>query len=281
MGFTDRDGSLQSLLSSTRLSVSLFVYTAVSLSVRLPGCQSLCSSTRLSVSLFVYPPANLSAHLPACQSLCPSTRLPISLSVCIVSVFLYRTVCLHVYLSVSPASLNICPLWQREHLPQESKCCFLLFSPTSFMQPSCRWHRMLWQLRLTLLCVWQTLTEPSWFIRVISRSSSAAIRNRIAGQVHWGWTLALDGLASKGKIDRTQTEFSQSTDLPFGSVCLSLSTPLLSLCDLICQVEKIFSEIHYIYVFPKVFSLLDLLVFEIVGLRFWKCWFEDCISDGL
>ena len=159
MGFTDRDGSLQSLLSSTRLSVSLFVYPAVSLSVRLPGCQSLCSSTRLSVSLFVDPAVSLSVRLPACQSLCSSTRLPVSvrlpacqslcpstrlpislsiyrLSVCIVSVFLSRTVCLHVYLSVSPESLNICALLQREHLLRKQVLFFV--SPTSFMQPSCR-----------------------------------------------------------------------------------------------------------------------------------------------
>ena len=160
MGFTDRDGSLQSLLSSTRLPVSLFVYPPVSLSVRLsgcqslfvyppaslsahlPACQSLCPSTRLPISLPIYPPASLSVRLPACQSLCPSTRLPISLSVyrlsvCIVSVFLSRIVCLHVYLSVRQI-LSIVVHCYRESTCSESKCCFLLFSPTSFMQPSCR-----------------------------------------------------------------------------------------------------------------------------------------------
>ena len=216
MGFTDRDGSLQSLLSSTRLSVSLFVYTAVSLSVRLPGCQSLCSSTRLSVSLFVYPPANLSAHLPACQSLCPSTRLPISLSVCIVSVFLYRTVCLHVYLSVSPASLNICPLWQREHLLRKQVLLFVVFAHllyAAFVQVT---PNALTAQADTAVCL-TTLTEPSWFIRVISRSSSAAIRNRIAGQVHWGelspWTVLPARAKSTGRKPNSVNQLTFLLDL--------------------------------------------------------------------
>ena len=150
----------QSLCSSTRLSVSLFVYPPVSLSVRLPACQSLCSSIRLSVSvrlpacqslcpstrlpisLSVYPPANLSAHLPACQSLCPSTRLPISLpiyppanlSVRLPPVRLY-SLCLslsHCLSSCvficSPDSLNSCPLLQREHLLRKQVLFFVVFT---------------------------------------------------------------------------------------------------------------------------------------------------------
>ena len=119
-------------LLSTRLSVSLFVYPPVSLSVRLSGCQSL----------FVYPPASLSAHLPACQSLCPSTRLPISLpiyppanlSVRLPPVRLY-SLCLslsHCLSSCvficSPDSLNSCPLLQREHLLRKQVLFFVVFT---------------------------------------------------------------------------------------------------------------------------------------------------------
>ena len=110
-------------------AVSPFVHPAVSLSVNLRACQSLCPSTRLLI-------------------LCPSTRLPISLSVyppaslfirlppvCLYSLCLSLSHCLHVYFSVSPESLNICPLLQRfvhcyrESICSESRCCFCFVVP--------------------------------------------------------------------------------------------------------------------------------------------------------